>query len=460
MRVLIVAAAAVVMSGCAAPGREAVFDPVAREASARTGQWVEWIRGGGEDVAAGRAVEDLLNRPLTVEGAVQVALLRDWSLQEAYEGLGVAQAEVVQAGLLKNPVFSASVRFPARPQYGVDVGVEEEFLDVLFLPVRKRLAAAALTAAQARVGEQVLDVAAGVREKFCRLQGALAEKALAETTVEAGDAEAEVGARLRAAGNITELELTLHRSQAAEARLQLEEAEAGVTEAREELARAMGVPDAAERLQVSGELAAIPATGDGDVASLEARAVAGRLLLKAAAADVAAARERAGLARVTGILGGATAGAELVRDPDVETTVGPAVSVPLPIFDQGQGERMHAVAEWWAARDRAAAEEAEVRGAVRVSAARAAAARGRAAYVEHTVLPAEEAALKESVRQYDAMEAGVFELLAAKRGELAAQRELVAARVAYWVAETELQRAVGDFPSEEAPPATQPATLP
>jgi cobalt-zinc-cadmium efflux system outer membrane protein len=71
-------------------------------------------RGMGRDETRAPCVRlrDLLSRELTVETAVQVALLNNKTLQATYEDLSVAQADLVQAGLLQNPVFRRHVAFP------------------------------------------------------------------------------------------------------------------------------------------------------------------------------------------------------------------------------------------------------------------------------------------------------------------------------------------------------------
>jgi cobalt-zinc-cadmium efflux system outer membrane protein len=80
---------------------------------------------------------------LTVDAAVQVALLTNRALQVSYEKLGLAQAALVQAGLLRNPVFAGQGRFPGRPPAGtnLELAVVQDFLDVLTLSARKSLAA-------------------------------------------------------------------------------------------------------------------------------------------------------------------------------------------------------------------------------------------------------------------------------------------------------------------------------
>ena len=69
-------------------------------------------------------------------------LLNNRNLQATFEDLGIAQADLVQAGLLKNPVFDLSVRIPDRrpSKTYLDFSVAESFLDIFLIPVRKKLA--------------------------------------------------------------------------------------------------------------------------------------------------------------------------------------------------------------------------------------------------------------------------------------------------------------------------------
>ena len=109
----------------------------------------------------------LLHDTLTVDGAVQVALLNNRTLQALYAELGVAQADLVQAGLLRNPVFDGAVRFllsggPAK----VDLSAALDFLDIFYLPLRKRVAAARFEEAKPQVTGAVLDLRRRSRGRF------------------------------------------------------------------------------------------------------------------------------------------------------------------------------------------------------------------------------------------------------------------------------------------------------
>ena len=99
-----------------------------------------------DDASAAAACRGLLARPLTEESAVKVALLANRSVREAYERLGIARADLLQAGLISNPVFTASAKFFSRgPE--IELGLAQSFVDLFFMPLRRRVASADLCAA-------------------------------------------------------------------------------------------------------------------------------------------------------------------------------------------------------------------------------------------------------------------------------------------------------------------------
>src|SRR5262245_40123066 len=95
------AAVVLLLAGCTVP-REAGFPDVQTLLAQRTGARVHWNQGGPEDAKVERLVRELWAHELTAESATQIALLNNPRLQARYESLGVAQADLVQAGLLRN----------------------------------------------------------------------------------------------------------------------------------------------------------------------------------------------------------------------------------------------------------------------------------------------------------------------------------------------------------------------
>ena len=81
----------------------------------RIGKRVEIRRDAAADEEIERAVRAMLRGTLTADRAVQIALLNNRELQATFEDIGIANADLTEAGLLKNPVFDASALFPDRP---------------------------------------------------------------------------------------------------------------------------------------------------------------------------------------------------------------------------------------------------------------------------------------------------------------------------------------------------------
>src|SRR5688500_18771781 len=135
--------------------RDADFEDVQRTAE-QSGHNIHWNRGTAADREVAQKVQQLLAQELTVDRAVQIALLNSPELQAEFEELGVAQADLVEAGLLRNPIFDASVRWADAGGPNVELGITQSFLDLLFIPARKRVATAQLEAAKARVADAVL----------------------------------------------------------------------------------------------------------------------------------------------------------------------------------------------------------------------------------------------------------------------------------------------------------------
>src|SRR3990172_1627063 len=82
--------------GCASVPKEAGFPDVQNIIEQRIGRRVHWNQGTSEDTAVVDAVRSMLQQELTIDEAVQIALLNNRSLQATYEELGIAQADLEQ----------------------------------------------------------------------------------------------------------------------------------------------------------------------------------------------------------------------------------------------------------------------------------------------------------------------------------------------------------------------------
>ena len=431
------------VAGCATVPRDGGFGDVERDVAGRTGLRVQWNRNSSSDEAVAAGVRSMLVDELTLEEAVQVALLNNRRLQATYEDLGVAQAEVVQAGLLRNPVFDGEAKFLEGGEGTViELAVVQDFLDVLFIPARKRIAAAAFEAEKLRVTGAVLDLAGEVRVAYYTHVAAEQSLDLRKTVVAATEASFDLARRLREAGNITALDLANERALYEQAKLDLARAEASALETRERLNVLLGLWGTDTTWSASQKLEDPP---PGEVATdgIERQAVEQSIELAAARHSIRSAARTLGLRRTLGLVPEAELGVAAEREPDGAWGVGPALSLPIPLFDQGQAATAGARAGLERVRQQYVATAVEVRSAARRAANRLLTARARADYIRKVILPLRHEITTQTQLQYNAMLIGAFQLLQAKQAEVEAGVEYIGALREYWIARVDMQQVAG-----------------
>ena len=258
-RGVVVALAVLLLGGCATFSPDGGFDAVTGAAAQRgLQQQPVWIRSDEQRNEVRASVTKLLGEPLTADTAVQVALLNNAALQATYADLGIAEADVVQAGRLRNPGFSF-----ARLRRGEELEIERTFLfDVLGLitmPLRSELERRRFELTKARVAAEVLEVAADTRRAWHRSVAARESAKYAGQVKEAAEAGAELARRMAAAGNFSKLDHAREQVFYAEATAQLARAQQSALSERE-LQVFLKLAQGKTASQVAGELSLSPKT--------------------------------------------------------------------------------------------------------------------------------------------------------------------------------------------------------
>lgn len=415
------------------------FDDVSGLVFSRTGKRVQWNRGTAQDAEAEGYVRAQVKRPLTASTAVQIALLNNHELQATYEEIGLAQADLIEAGLLKNPLFTIERRFPGQ---AFEADLLGDFIDLLFLPLQKRAAAAQLEAAKLRVGAEIIKTAAEVRVAFYENQGNFQLADLAQNVERATAASAEAALQLHQAGNTRSLDLANEEALHVQAKLDLAKMQSAGIEGREKLTRLLGLWGADTRWRVSPRLPDPPGNESG-LSDLESRAISQRLDLAAFKQQTLSEARRLGFARFQEISQGFEAGVHYEREKDGQSSTGPSLNLPIPFFNFGQAAKVRTEAKVRQSQQRYLALAVEIRSEVRSARDRMVLARQRVDYAQSTALPLRRRVVDESQLQYNAMQISLFDLLKAKQEEISTGREYVEALRDYWVARAELEKAVG-----------------
>jgi cobalt-zinc-cadmium efflux system outer membrane protein len=330
--VLLPLVACVAAASCATAGR-----PVETEVAdaIRTGTGAN-VRFGAPTpgVPSNVRLEDGLSR----EEAVAIALWNNAAFQVSLSQVGFARADLVDAGLLTNPVFS--LLFPVGPkQLEATLRLPAELL--WERPRRIKAAQLSLDAAAQGLVQSGLDLALAVRVAYADLVLAIDRQALAnETAAALLRIDTLTQSRLKA-GDIAELDARAARVDALRSAQEAERAVHDVTIARERLRLLLGLPATDPSVNTLENPAAVDECGA--VADLLKRALAARPDLRAAelAVEAAAARlgwERSRILTLTAVLDANGAGKEGFES-------GPGIDLGLPVFNRNQGGRLRARSE-------------------------------------------------------------------------------------------------------------------
>ncbi len=441
---LALAVSALTLSACASTNASGAFRDASGLAESRTGYRAVWRIGGPEDAEADKKLAELLSKELTVDAAVQIALLNNRTLQSEYEELGIAQAELVQAGLLKNPVFGGTYRFPLDPGHlaGIEADLVTDFVQLLTRGAAKKIASLNLEATIFRVGNSVVKHAYETKKAWYTVVAAEQMLAMRRIITEAAQAAVEVAQKQYDAGTINELELANEQSLYAQVTLDLRRSEGNVVTAREHLNRLMGTFGNQTKWKTPGKLPELPKT-DPSLEHLEPLAVKRRLDLLAARRDIEVLSYGLALARNTRWTGFIDAGVSFERKPEGIRLLGPTVSFEIPIFDQRQAAIAKIEAMLRQAKAREYALAVDIRSEVRETRNDVLVARSVAETYGNSLVPLRVKVVELSQQYYDAMLLGVFQLLLAKQQEIEAFRSYIDAARDYWIARAELDYATG-----------------
>jgi len=445
----------VFLTGCISLSKYPGFNEVESSVEDRTGFTLDKRDDAIKDKLP-EIIGSLAEGRLELEEAVEIALLNNYQLQATFQELGIVKADLLEAGLLKNPRFRMSVRFP---EEGVETNTEfsitQDFLDLLYLPLRRRVASARFEQAKMRVADAVLNLIAEVKTAYYSVQAAEQNALLQKTVLESSEAAVELSARQLQAGNIKALDHVNEQAAGEQARLEFAQAETAVLSRREALIRLLGLTGA-ESWEISPELPDLPSS-EPPLEDLEEQALSQRLDLAAVRKETEIFRKTLLASRV-GIIQDSEIGISSEKDPDGTRVTGPEFGTEIPIFNWQQGASSRNKALLNQSRYGVAAFEIQVRSEVREARNKLLLARATAESYRDNLIPARAEIVRLMQLQYNYMLEGVYELLLVKQNEINAHRHYIESLKEYWISRAELERSLGNtlpVPAKAAKPQTE-----
>lgn len=432
------------LAGCTQLTQDRGFNGVRDVVTARTGFDVHWDQSTPADAQVAERIRDVLARPLTADDAVQIALLNNHRMQAIYGRLGVTQADLVEAGLLDNPVFHVRPRWPDRPPaaMNIEIGIEWDFLQALMIPARRELAGIRFERVRLGVTNEVLVFVGQVREAYYELVAAEQLSNVMRVVAEAAEASFELAERMSAAGNVPDLDLENQRALYEEAKLEYARAQLGSFDARERLNALMGLWGDQTTWSVPAQLPELPSI-EPSLEHLESIAIDNRLDLAEAGREVEALSAALGITRSWRFILSARIGVDSERDTSGQWVTGPELQIELPIFNQRQTDIARLEAELGAGEDRLTALAIEIRSEVRALRTRLLLTRQVADRYRAVLVPTYQRIVQLSQEQYNFMLISIFQVLEARKDEMRTYRDYVNYVRDYWITRARLERAIG-----------------
>lgn len=431
--------------GCAAVAIEddgAASAEVLRRTGLRTVPESTALTQRPDPAAAHGQAELLLQQPLSADTAIRLALLQNPQLRAQLAELGVARADLEQAGLISNPTFAVGA---LRPEGGgrwqLDFGLSQSLLDVLTRSLRRSLAQAEFKRVQLDITARLTEVLLTAQQHYYTAVAARHRAAIADLVATAAQTQADLAAAYQQAGNLTELDAVTLSTEALTRRLEADNAALAARQAQADLAADLGIAEA-ERVPLPQQLP-LPADEAMSQPVLVEQALRDRLDLQALRQTRQQFDHALDLQNKTHGVTTLKAGVNAERDYDGTTNVGPEFSVSLPIFDRGKARAAALQARIEQNSAAIATLELSIRNDVVQALAEMDLQRQRAQRYRDTLIPQRERMVALSLQRANYMLTGPFETLLAKQQEYAAYLDYVDALGGYWRARGTLAKALG-----------------
>ena len=436
-----------ILTGCATFSADGGFGTVEKSTQDYIKQKPVWANTDAQKQAAAEQLKALLAVPLNVNDAVQIALINNANLQANFYDLQIAEANVVQAGRIPNPIFSMLYA-----KNGSDFKIEQaltfNILALFTMPKASAIEKQRFAATQNKVVLAVLDTARQTRNAYYDALAAREGVHYLTQVNDSAEATAEFAKRMQNVGNFSELDKAREQVFYADAALELAHAKNSQVQAEEALTRLLGLSERTA-FTLPERLPDLPKS-NGDLKEVKPEDFAKRLDIIQMRSETEALASQLGLTKATRFVNVLELGPARVlegkrSDPYKK---GVTLSFELPIFDWGQSKVKRAEATYMQALQHSANLAVVAASSVRSHYAQYQASFSIAQYYRDEVVPLRKKMLQENLLRYNGMLVGPFDLMADARAQVQSVNSYIAALRDFWVADSNLEMSLVGEPIE------------
>ncbi len=444
------ALALLALSGCATFAPDGGLGLVEQTTKTRTGKEIKWAKTDADREAIQVRVRELLKKKLSIDDAVQIALLNNRGLQASFFELGISEADLVQAGRLPNPHFSM---FRARrdDEYKIEQALTFNLLSLITMPLATQMETRRFEATQRSVAFDVLRLASETRKAYV-LAVAGEENVRYMTKVKSvADSSAELARRMARVGNWNKLSQAREQGFYADAALNLARATQNQVSTREKLTRLLGLWGEDTQFMLPERLPDLPEMAD-ELPNVEQLAMGQRLDVQGMKLQTEAMAKNMGLTKTTRFINALEFGPARVlegrkSDPYKK---GYELSLEIPIFDWGTAKVAKAEALYMQSVNRLAEAAVNARSEVREAYQGYRVSYDIAKHYRDEIVPIRKRIADENLLRYNGMLLGVFDLLADARSQIASVNGYIDALRDFWLAKADLDMAMIGRPNMSA----------
>ena len=438
------------LSGCASFTPDGGLGLVEQTTKTRIGKEIKWAKTDADRDAIQVRVRELLQDKLSIEDAVQIALLNNRGLQASFGELGISEADLVQAGRLPNPHFSM-----LRARNGDDYKIEQlltfNVFSLITIPLATQMETRRFEGTQRSVAMEVLRLASETRKAYV-LAVAGEENVRYMTKVKSvADSSAELARRMARVGNWNKLSQAREQGFYADAALNLARATQNQVSTREKLTRLLGLWGEDTQFTLPERLPDLPEMAD-ELPNVEQLAMGQRLDVQGMKLETEAMAKNMGLTKTTRFINALEFGPARVlegrkSDPYKK---GYELSVEIPIFDWGTAKVAKAEARYMQSVNRLAEAAVNARSEVREAYQGYRVSYDIAKHYRDEIVPIRKRIADENLLRYNGMLLGVFDLLADARSQIASVNGYIDALRDFWLAKADLDMAMIGRPNMSA----------
>jgi outer membrane protein TolC len=433
---------ALALTGCASFSPDGGFANVEQSTKKTTGKDVVWARSDADRSAIDARVRELKQKPLSIDDAVQIALLNNRGLQAAFFELGISEADFVGAGRLPNPHFTMT-RARVNDEYTIEQALTFNIFSLLTMPLRSAMEKRRFEQTQRMIAMEVLRLAADTRKAYILAVSSEENLRYMEKVKTVAESSAELARRMASVGNFNKLSQAREQGFYADAALNHARAAQSKVGAREKLTRLMGLWGEDIQFMLPERLPDLPATPD-DLPNVEQQALGQRLDVQAMRLSTESLAKNLGLSKATRFINVLEIGPVRILEGQKSDPYkkGFEVSLEIPIFDWGSTKFAKSESLYMQSVNSLAAAAINARSEVREAYLGYRVSYDIAKHYRDEVVPIRKRIADENLLRYNGMIIGVFELLADARAQITSVNGYIDALRDFWLAKADLDMAM------------------